>query len=148
MEAKSSQPAGADRLAALRAERGLRGLTSQEEGFGIDRLPPGIYGFTYSPAEPNCPLFRSHRAQNYEIHKLPNGEGLLLGYVTPEEAKELETSGQPLTLHVFPEPQGGATDLVSIAFDRIVRPKEHSQRGSSGLEIYLRPREEAGQRPS
>jgi len=148
MEGNSTQPAAGDGLAALRAGRGLRGLTSEEEGFGIDRLPPGIYGFTYSPAEPNCPLFASHRAQNYEIHKLPNGEGLLVGYVTPEEARDLETSRQPLTLHVFPEPRDGATALVSIPFDRIVRPKEHSQRASTGLEIYLRPREEAEQRRS
>ena len=125
-------------LTSLRAERGLRQLSSEEEGFGYERLPPGVYGFTYSPAEHNCPLFASARYRNYEVHRLQDGSGLLVGYVTPDEARQL-TSSQQVTIHLFPDPREQATTLVSVPQDRIIRPKEHSQRGEAGLELYLRP---------
>lgn len=139
MEEETQNAAARDAaLTSLRAERGLRKLSSEEEGFGYERLPPGVYGFTYSPAEHNCPLFASPRFRNYEVHRLQDGSGLLLGYLTPDEARQL-TSGQQVTIHLFPSPGEQAATLVSVALDRIIRPKEHSQRGEAGLELYLRP---------
>ena len=41
----------------LRAAHGVRLVTETEEGTGVDRLPGGVYGFTYSPGLPNAPLF-------------------------------------------------------------------------------------------
>lgn len=146
MEQQAENPTATDAArATLRAQRRLRGLASEEEGFGFDRLPPGVCGFTYSPAQDNCPLFASPRSQNYEVHKLQDGSGILLGYVTPEEASQLRVSRQQVTLHLFPEPGDPATALVSVPFERILRPKEHSQRGGSGLELCLLPAEQSEQ---
>ena len=46
---------------AVRASHGVRIVTEREEGTGVNALPGGVYGYTYSPGLPNAPLFAARR---------------------------------------------------------------------------------------
>ena len=58
----------------------VRIVTEAEEGTGVNALPGGVYGFTYSPGLPNAPLFAVRRYRSYETHKLPSGEVFVIGF--------------------------------------------------------------------
>src|SRR5919198_4598927 len=46
----------------------------------LAKNPGGVYGFTYSPALPNAPLFAERRFRCYETHKLADGEVFIVGF--------------------------------------------------------------------
>lgn len=124
---------------ALRAQHGVRLVTDEEEGTGIDKLPNGVYGFTYAPMQWDAPLFRTRTHQGFEIHKLPDGTELLIGYLSSEEADQMATATEPITIHLFADPGERADKLVCIPLERVVRHKQHSERTGSGLELELAP---------
>jgi len=123
----------------LRSQHRVRLVTSEEEGTGIDRLPGGVYGFTYSPAADNFPLFKKKEINSYESHKLRDGSALLIGYVTSEEADKLNTTKEAVVLHLFPGPKDKATTLVIVPMARVLSHTEHSQRLGTGLEVRVGP---------
>lgn len=121
----------------LRSARALRGLTEEESGGGVDRLPGGVYGFTYSPAADNFPLFREREIRSYESHKLSDGSVLLLGFLTPRDRETFERGNSEARIHLFSEPSGEASELVSVPMSRITGHVENSHRGSGGLELAI-----------
>jgi hypothetical protein len=125
----------------IRAEHRLRALTDFESGAGVNRLPRGVFGFTYSPAEENFPLFNDRDPRSFEGHKLEDGSLYLLGFLTPEEKSAFEKPGEKATIHLFAEPKGKADRLVRVPLSRIARHTESSQRKGTGLELFLRPAE-------
>lgn len=125
------------RLEKLRSEHGLRALTGEESGSGVDRLPSGVYGFTYSPCEDNFPLFDRRDIRAFETYKLRDGTVHLLGFLTSPEAEAFEKSEGERTLHLFAEPKGDATRLVEVPLSRIVDHVEGSQRKGTGLELKV-----------
>ncbi|HXV65381.1 MAG TPA: hypothetical protein VEK15_32095 [Vicinamibacteria bacterium] len=123
-----------------RAARALRPLTEDESGGGVERLPDGVYGFTYSPAEPNFPLFRQRDLRTFETHKLADSRVFLLGFLTAEEKAGFDDPRTArLTLHLFPEPKGDATHLVSIPMSRVLSHIENSARAGNGLALEIGP---------
>src|SRR3990172_5086951 len=98
-------------LERVRAAHRLRALTDTESGSGVNRLPHGVFGFTYSPAEDNFPLFNDRDLRSFEGHKLEDESIFLLGFLTPEEKAALEKPGSEAAIHLFPEPNGGADQL-------------------------------------
>ncbi len=126
-------------LERIRSANRLRALTESESGSGVNRLPNGVYGFTYSPAEENFPLFNDRDLRSFETHKLEDGSVLLLGFLTPEENASFEKTAAGPTIHLFPEPKGNAVHLARVPLARIVRHVESSARKGSGLELLLRP---------
>jgi hypothetical protein len=126
-------------LERIRSAHRLRALTESESGSGVNRLPNGVYGFTYSPNEENFPLFNDRDLRSFEGHKLEDGSIFLLGFLTPEEKASFENTGAGPTIHLFPEPKGGAVQLVRVPLARIVRHVENSARKGTGLELLLRP---------
>lgn len=123
----------------LRSSHRLRALTEAEDGTGVERLPGGVFGFTYSPAEKNFPLFLDRDLRSYEAHKLEDGSIFLLGFLTPEENKASSEARKPQTIHLLPEPKDDATELVRVPLARVVRHLENSARMGTGLEIELGP---------
>ena len=121
----------------IRKEHGLRELTDDEDGTGVDRLPGGVFGFTYSPCTENFPLFKDRDLRSYEGHKLPDGTVFLLGFLTPAEKETYDGATERVTLHLFPEPKDDADQLVSLPLRRIVSHVEYSQRSGNGLEIVV-----------
>jgi hypothetical protein len=123
----------------LRTQHRVRLVTDEEEGTGINRLPGGVYGFTYSPAADNYPLFKKREINSYESHKLPDGSAVLVGYLTQEDADTLAAAKENALVHLFPNAKDQATTLVILPMSRVVGYKEHSQRAGTGLEIRVGP---------
>jgi hypothetical protein len=126
-------------LERIRSAHRLRALTETESGSGVNRLPNGVFGFTYSPVEENFPLFHDRDLRSFEGQKLEDGSILLVGFLTPEDEASFEKMGAGPTIHLFPEPKGNAVRLVRVPLTRIARHVENSVRKGTGLELLLRP---------
>ncbi|MCS6816369.1 MAG: hypothetical protein N0A16_10690 [Blastocatellia bacterium] len=125
---------------ALREEHGVRPLTEEEEGTGIDQLPEGVYGFTSAVGQWDAPLFRKKIFLSYEMHKLRDGSPVLIGYVSSEDAERMRRPTGTATIRLFPDRQDDAPHLVCIPLEQIRRHKQHSERTGRGLELELEPR--------
>lgn len=108
----------------LRSERGLRALTSQEEGTDIYHLPNGVFGFTYAPGLKEVPVYSKQHYHGFEIHRLANGEVHVVGYVTPDESTKISSSKEAAQAVVFPEPWEKSTELISLAGSRLQPAKK------------------------
>jgi hypothetical protein len=73
----------------LRLAHQVRIVSDAEEGTGVNALPGGVFGFTYSPGLPNAPLFAVRRYRTYETHKLPGGDVFVIGFAKPEVSREM-----------------------------------------------------------
>jgi hypothetical protein len=102
----------------FREDHRVRLIASAEEGRGFTKVPPGVYGFTYAPAT-ETPLFSRGGLGAYEVHKLADGRGRMIVYCTPEQASTLAAGADSLTLDVFPEPYGNATQIVALPLEWI-----------------------------
>src|SRR5215510_162725 len=85
---------------ALRMAHQVRLVNDSEEGTGVNGLPGGVYGFTYSPGLTNAPLFAIRRYRSYETHKLPSGDVFVIGFAKPETARVLSTANEEMTLQI------------------------------------------------
>src|SRR5215475_1933281 len=103
---------------ALRSAHGVRLVSAEEEGIGVNALPGGIYGFTYSPALPNAPLWSQRRYSCYETHKLADGEVFIVGFADLYTAARIESAGGEQTIQIQPEPEGNANVLVKVPYSR------------------------------
>ena len=88
---------------ALRAAHQVRLVADAEEGTGVNALPGGVYGFTYSPGLVNAPIFAVRRYRSYELHKLPSGEVFVIGYAKADVVRQLSTSSDEMTLQIHPQ---------------------------------------------
>src|SRR5450432_3010301 len=111
-------------LEQLRAERGLRALTKDEEGTDIYHLPNGVFGFTYAPGLKEVPVFSKRHYGGFEVHRLTNGEVHLIGFVTPSERDGVTGSKQAVQVIIFPASWGQSTDLVSVVDKRLQPAKK------------------------
>ena len=124
-------------LEQLRAAHGVRLVEEAEEGFAADRQPNGVYGFTYAPAEAAVPLFVKKTWHSFEVHKLPDGELHLVGFVTAKEA-ELIRNGLHGEVTLFPDPWEDSKELVSVPMAHAMPSKKGpSREGGNGLKIAL-----------
>src|SRR4051794_3443156 len=123
---------------ALRKSHGVRLVSGGEEGMGVNALPPGVYGFTYSPALPNAPLFAERRFRSYETHKLATGEIFVVGFADVNAAATLASAAGEQTIVIQPEPDGAATVLVKLPYTRIshhrqyAAPNQHAPAAAGG----------------
>jgi hypothetical protein len=124
----------------IRAANGVRLVTDREEGTGVDALPGGVYGYTYSPGLPNAPLFAVRRYRSYETHKLANGEVFVIGYADAEAARQIAKAPDDVTVRVNPEPQAGTDALVQIPYARIRQHRQHAAPNQDGFVVTLRAR--------
>jgi hypothetical protein len=122
----------------LRATHGVRVITAAEEGMGVNTLPGGVYGFTYSPALPNAPLWAERRYRSYETHKLAGGEILVIGFADAATAAQLESADEQ-TIQIQPEPEANANLLVTVPYSRISRHKQYCAPNQHGFTVTLQP---------
>jgi len=108
---------------SLRDQHQVRLLKGEEEGSAIGKLSGGVYGYTCAPGFDEVPVFSKKTYHSFEVHKAPNGTEYLLGYVTPEEAAELDTRKQGASIRLFPDAWESSTRLVNVPFANIVAPK-------------------------
>ena len=124
----------------LRREHKVRLVTSSEEGFAAEHLPPGVYGFTSSPALAS-PLFAVRHYRNFEIHRLANGRTSVIGFVTSAEAAELTESNrsEPVTVMLHPDADGDAASIVSLPYDRVTHHRQYSVRNAGAIALQVSP---------
>ena len=121
----SSSPAAASPVSIeqLRTLHGVRPLQPAEEGFATHRLPNGIYGFTYAPGQPETPVFAKKDHHSFEVHKAADGTEYVIGFVTPEEASQLETNQEGAAIRLFPDPWESSRQLVKVRVSGIIATK-------------------------
>ena len=125
--------------AGLREAHRVRIVTEAEEGTGMNRLPPSVYGFTYSPGIDEAPLFAKRSFRSYEAHKLANGEVTLVGFTSAESARLLTTSTEDISLQVQPSPEPGHDTLVEIPYSRIRKHKGYAAPNQHGFSVTVGP---------
>ena len=123
----------------LREAHQVRVVSEAEEGTGVNALPGGAYGFTYSPGLPNAPLFASRRYRTYETHRLPSGDVFVIGFAKPEVARELSTAAQEMTLQIHPAPEAEYQTLVTIPYSRIRHHRQYAAPNQDGFTVTVRP---------
>ena len=110
-----------------------------QEGSGVNSLPGGIYGFTYSPALPNAPLFAARRYRSYETHKVGSGEVFIVGFATAEDAVRLVAPGVDVTIQIQPQPEDGCATLVKIPYSRIRHHRQYAAPNQHGFTVTVTP---------
>jgi hypothetical protein len=132
----TNAPATADQE-ALRAAHQVRLVAEAEEGTGVTALPGGVYGFTYSPALPSAPLFQTRRYRSFETHKLADGEVLIVGFASAEDARQVASATSEVSISVQPEPEAGADVLVAIPYSRIRQHRQYTVHTEHGITLTL-----------
>lgn len=133
-------PATADQE-ALRNAHQVRIVSESEEGTGLNALPGGVYGFTYSPGLANAPLFAVRRYRSYEIHKLPSGDGFVIGFAKADVVRELSTATAVMTVQIHPQPEHGFDTLVTIPYSRIRQHRQYAAPNQDGFTVTVLPPE-------
>jgi hypothetical protein len=120
----------------LRSTDGVRVVSAAEEGMGVNTLPGGVYGFTYSPALPNAPLFAERRYRSYETHKLADGEIFVIGFTDAQTAARIDSGGEH-AIQIQPEPEASANVLVRIPYSRIHNHRQYAAPNQHGFTVTL-----------
>ena len=121
----------------LRAAHGVRVVSAAEEGTGVNALPGGVYGFTYSPALSNAPLWAQRRYRGYETHKLANGEIFVIGFADVETAARIEACAGEQTVQIQPDPEGDANVLVKLPYSRIHHHRQYAAPNQHGFTVTI-----------
>ena len=123
----------------LRTVHQVRLVTDPEEGTGVNALPSGVYGFTYSPGLPNAPLFAVRRYRSFEIHKLSSGDVFIIGFVTREASDQMTSSTSDVVVQIQAEPEGAADTLVAVPYSRIRQHRQYAAPNQHGFTVTLTP---------
>jgi hypothetical protein len=132
-------------MAATGAQDALRGInqvrlvTEAEEGNGVNALPAGVYGFTYSPGLASAPLFAVRRYRSFEIHKLAT-DTVIVGFATADDAGRLDSAAEEITIRVQPQPEDGRETLVQIPYSRIKQHRQLAAPNQHGFTVTVLPR--------
>ena len=124
---------------SLREAHQVRLVTEAEEGNGVNALPDGTYGFTYSPGLTNAPLFAVRRYRSYETHKLPSGDVYIIGFATADAARQLSTADGEISLQVHAQPEGAFDTLVTIPYARIRQHRQYAAPNQDGFAVTVKP---------
>ena len=123
----------------LRQVHGVRLVSAAEEGMGVNAIPAGVYGFTYSPALENAPLFATRRYRSYETHKLPSGGVVIVGFATADAADQLVSATDEITVLIQPEPDEHASTLAIIPYARIRHHRQYAAPNQHGFTVTVTP---------
>lgn len=129
-------PDRADQI-QLREQYGLRVVSDAEEGTGVNALPGGVYGYTYSPGLPNAPLFAARRYRCYEIHKLADGDTFIVGYADAATAQQIAAVTADVTVRVQSEAAPEGDELVRVPYSRIQRHRQYAAPNQDGFTVTL-----------
>ena len=134
-----TETAATEEQEALRVEHHVRLVTPDEEGGGVNSLPVGVFGYTYSPALVNAPLFAARRYRSYETHKLASGEVFVVGFATLDDAARLDSSHEDVTIRIQPMPEDGAATLIKIPYSRIRHHRQYAAPNQHGFTVTVAP---------
>ena len=123
----------------IRASHGVRLVSEVEEGTGVNALPDGVYGYTYSPGLPNAPLFAARRYRSYETHKLESGKVFVIAYADASTAQRIASASADVTVRVRPEPSQDAGIIVKIPYSRIREHRQYAAPNQDGFSVTVAP---------
>ena len=123
--------------AEIRASHGVRIVGEVEEGTGVNALPGGVYGYTYSPGLMNAPLFAARRYRSYETHKLSSGEVFVIAYADADTAQQIASASANVTVLAHPEPSPDAGVIVKIPYSRIRQHSQYAAPNQDGFTVTL-----------
>ena len=113
----------------------VRIVSEAEEGTGVNALPGGVFGYSYSPGLESAPLFAVRRYRSYEIHKLPSGDVFVIGFTKADDARQLSTATEQLTLQIHPQVEGEYHTLVTIPYSRIRQHRQYAAPNQDGFTV-------------
>lgn len=129
----------------LRRKNHVRLLREIENELRLDKIPNGVFGFVFpdwiGPRLEAIPIVHRNSlgARGLEIHKLQDGTVVFLGYVSQENILKLETSKEPIEIHLFTIRWDEASTLVSIPFSWVLWSENRRFRDGYVLDLSLRP---------
>ena len=123
----------------LRTAHAVRPVAGTAEGTGVNQLPGGVYGFTYSPGLPNAPLFAVKRYRSYEIHKLPTGEAFVIAFADADTARQIASTVSDVNVRVHPGATDAAAVLVKIPYARIRHHRQYAAPNQDGFTVTVVP---------
>ena len=123
----------------IRASHGVQLVGEVEEGTGVNALPGGVYGYTYSPGLVNAPLFAARRYRSYETHKLTSGEVFVIAYADANTAQQIVSASADVTVLAFPEPSQDAGVIVKIPYSRIRQHSQFAAPNQDGFTVTVAP---------
>ena len=118
-EAESNESHRQGDRETLRLRHGVRLVTPEEEGFALQRLPNGVYGFTQAPGQAEIPVFAKGSVHSFEAHKDPDGAEFIVGFITAEHAQRLASDQEGAEMTLYPDEWGDAREIVAIALTRM-----------------------------
>jgi hypothetical protein len=121
----------------LRTAHNVRPVMGTEEGTGVNRLPGGVYGFTYSPGLPNAPLFAVRRYRSYEIHKLSTGDAFVIAFADAETARQIASAVSDVNVRVHSGAADAAAVLVKIPYARIRHHRQYAAPNQDGFVVTV-----------
>jgi hypothetical protein len=125
-------------LEQLRSAHGVVPVSAADEGRSWAKIANGVYGFSYSPASADCGLFMRQPLQCFEMHKLADGNLLIVGYTTADMASKLESKAAQ-DIEMYPDSRGEYSQLASIPYSRIASAKALDRDDFNKLKVSLRP---------
>lgn len=123
----------------IRRRHGVRPVEGDEIGEILKYLKGGVYGFTYSPNILDAGLFPGATYQSFEVHKLGDNSIKVIGFVTPEMAKKIETATSLIELEYYPEPYSKGTELVVLQMEQIKNAKPPAREEGNLVRAFLNP---------
>ena len=121
----------------LRTAHNVRPVMGTEEGTGVNRLPGGVYGFTYSPGLPNAPLFAVRRYRSYEIHKLSTGDAFVIAFADAETARQIASAVSDVNVRVHSDAADAAAVLVKSPYARIRHHRQYAAPNQDGFVVTV-----------
>lgn len=129
---------GLEARSALRAAHRVRLIEPAEEGFAVEQLPDGVFGFTYSPAIA-APMFMVHRYRTYEMHRIAGGEAIIIGFVPAAEAARVSSATEPVDIALFHDAEGTADTLIAVPYSRIIHHRQIATPNQVSVPLRIAP---------
>ena len=115
----------------LRTKNGVSGLSSSTSVIRFSVAPTGSFGFitpkllglALITQSPDLPLEQMPPVSNaYEIHKLADGSGMLVGFVEAGVKPQLKPSQRPKNVRIglYSNPSGKAPHIVAVPLVKLV----------------------------
>jgi hypothetical protein len=126
-------------MEALRTRLNLQRVTPELEGLSLAQMPDGVYGYSFSSASVESPLFSARQFQSFEWHKLHDGTLQVLGFAKPDEAAALIADQEPVDFNLYPDPHGASNQLVCVPLNRVRRQKPPSRSDGNFMALHVDP---------
>ena len=122
--------------ASSRAKNEVTLIPVNLEGELISHLTANYFGFTYSPAEHETGLFAKPSYLGYEVHRLKDGDVMILGYASADAAKKIG-AGEGGDVNIYPVETSESNTFVQVRRSKIHRSKALDRGNFNRLSLIL-----------